>query len=466
MLKIFNDLSGEKEEFYSLEKDKVKMYVCGPTVYDKPHLGHARVYVLFDVIYRYLKFKGYDVLYIQNITDIDDKIINRALEENITIFQLSDKYTDLYFQDMKELNALSANFYPRATQHITQMIETIENLIEKGNAYESNGNVYFSVNTFGDYGKLSKRSLDELIDTEDSPDKHNPKDFALWKSRKENEPYWNSPWGPGRPGWHIECSVMSQKYLGNTIDIHGGGQDLIFPHHENEIAQSEVYTGEKFVNFWIHNAFVTINQVKMSKSLGNFYTIQQILQKYTPETLRYFLISTHYRKPIDFDEENLNLAGRSLEKFYIALEFSRDAQLEANNDFSDTVSNQLEEIIQQTEKNFMEAMDDDFNTALALTHLQSFIREVNKISSTNEVIAPETLKKAHNLLLNLGDILGLYSKNKEDSSNVLVNLILKIRQKARKNKNYELSDEIRDELNKLGIEIKDLPQKTIWYKKM
>ncbi|MHA1301901.1 MAG: cysteine--tRNA ligase, partial [Candidatus Helarchaeota archaeon] len=323
MLKIFNDLTGKKEDFIPLEDNKVKMYVCGPTVYDYSHLGHARVYVFFDVVYRYLKFKGFDVIYIQNLTDIDDKIINRAIEENISIFQLAEKYTEFYFRDMKKLNALSANFYPRATQHITDMIEAIKVLIEKGFAYESGGNVYFSVENFDSYGKLSKRPIEELKDTEISSDKRNPKDFALWKRRKDNEPYWNSPWGPGRPGWHIECSIMAIKYLGNSIDIHGGGQDLIFPHHENEIAQSEAFTGKKFVNFWIHNAFLTINKEKMSKSLGNFFTINEILEKRSPENLRYFLISTHYRKPIEYNEDNLDQAKNILERLYAALEFSR-----------------------------------------------------------------------------------------------------------------------------------------------
>ncbi|MFX0133425.1 MAG: cysteine--tRNA ligase [Candidatus Hodarchaeota archaeon] len=463
---VYNDLTGKKEEFIPLNKNKVKMYVCGPTVYDYSHIGHARSYVFFDVMYRYLKFRGYDVIYIQNLTDIDDKIINRAHEEKLTIFELADKYTDLYFRDMKKLRALSADYYPRATQHIPDMIESIKTLIKKGHAYESNGNVYFAVDTFQDYGKLSKKPFEELIDSEDSPDKRNPKDFALWKRKKENEPFWESPWGLGRPGWHIECSIMSTKYLGNTLDIHGGGQDLVFPHHENEIAQSEAYTGEKFVKYWIHNGFLTVNKEKMSKSLKNFFTIQEVLEKRSPENLRCFLISSHYRKPMEFSEENLDHAQRVLERLFVAIESSRNAHLTENKNFSKNLTAELEKAIQQTESEFILAMDDDFNTSLALSHLQMLAREINKITQKGEIIEPEIMDRAHKLLLELGSILGIFLENKESISDKLVDLILSVRQEARRNKNFALSDNIRDELNKLNIEVKDLPNKTIWYKKI
>ncbi|MHA1384749.1 MAG: cysteine--tRNA ligase [Candidatus Helarchaeota archaeon] len=466
MLKIFNDLTGKKEEFIPLEDNKVKMYVCGPTVYDYSHLGHARVYVFFDVVYRYLKFKGFDVIYIQNLTDIDDKIINRAIEENISIFQLAEKYTEFYFRDMKKLNALSADFYPRATQHITDMIEAIKVLIEKGFAYESGGNVYFSVENFDSYGKLSKRPIEELKDTEISSDKRNPKDFALWKRRKDNEPYWNSPWGSGRPGWHIECSIMAIKYLGNSIDIHGGGQDLIFPHHENEIAQSEAFTGKKFVNFWIHNAFLTINKEKMSKSLGNFFTINEILEKRSPENLRYFLISTHYRKPIEYNEDNLDQAKNILERLYAALEFSRPPITYDESKISDELTKELENTILHTEEKFIEAMDDDFNIPLALSHLQNLARTINKIASGGKYVRPTTLSKAHELLLKIGNILGIFLEHKKETSDYLINLLLTIRAEARKTKNYALSDKIRSEIQKMNIEVKDLPLKTIWFKKI
>ncbi|NVM04382.1 MAG: cysteine--tRNA ligase [Candidatus Helarchaeota archaeon] len=466
MLKLYNDLTGKKEEFIPLEKNKVKMYVCGPTVYDYSHVGHARSYVFFDIMYRYLKFRGFDVIYIQNLTDIDDKIIKRAREENLTIFELADKYTDLYFRDMKKLRALSADYFPRATQHIPDMIEAIKILIQKGYAYESNGNVYFAVDSFQDYGKLSRKPFEELIDSEDSPDKRNPKDFALWKRKKEDEPFWESPWGLGRPGWHIECSIMSTKYLGSTLDIHGGGQDLVFPHHENEIAQTEAYTGKKFVKYWIHNGFLTVNKEKMSKSLKNFFTIQEVLEKRSPENLRCFLISTHYRKPMEFCEENLDHAQRVLERFYVALESSRNAHFTENKNLLKKLTAELEKTIQQTESEFILAMDDDFNTPLALSHLQTLAREINKITQTSEIVDPEIMERAHKLLLELGSILGIYMENKESFSDKLVDMVLAIRQQARQNKDYALSDKIRDELNKLNIEVKDLPNKTIWYKKI
>ncbi len=466
MLKLFNDLTGKKEDFVPLEKSKVKMYVCGPTVYDFSHIGHARSYVFFDIMYRYLKFRGFDVTYIQNLTDIDDKIIKRAHEENLTIYELADKYTELYFRDMKKLRALSADYFPRATQHIPDMIEAIKILIQKGFAYESNGNVYFAVDSFQDYGKLSRKPFEELIDSEDSPDKRNPKDFALWKRKKEDEPFWESPWGLGRPGWHIECSVMSTKYLGSTLDIHGGGQDLVFPHHENEIAQTEAYTGKKFVRYWIHNGFLTVNKEKMSKSLKNFFTIQEVLEKRSPENLRCFLISTHYRKPMEFSDENLDHAQNVLEKFFVALEASRNAHLIDNKDYSKSLTEDLKKLIQQTQSEFILAMDDDFNTPLALSHLQTLAREINKITQKGEIVNPEIMEQAHKLLWELGSILGIFLENKEGISDKLVDLILTIRQEARQSKDYALSDKIRDELNKLNLEVKDLPNKTIWYKKI
>ncbi|MHA1378679.1 MAG: cysteine--tRNA ligase [Candidatus Helarchaeota archaeon] len=466
MIKIFNDLTNRKEEFKPIEENKVKMYVCGPTVYDFSHLGHARVYVFFDLVYRYLKFKGFDVQYIQNITDIDDKIIKRANEEKLTIFQLADKYTELYFRDMKKLNALSASYYPRATQHISEMIKAIKSLVEMDYAYESGGNVYFAVDNFENYGKLSKRPLEELKDSEVSIDKRDPRDFALWKRKKDGEPYWDSPWGHGRPGWHIECSTMAIKYLGKTIDIHGGGQDLIFPHHENEIAQAEALTGQKFVNFWMHNAFLTINKEKMSKSLGNFLTIRDILEKTSPEILRHFLISTYYRKPIEYNENNLEQAKNRLQKLIIAFEYTRDPIAHDDLEISEELTNELENAVMQIRETFIDAMDDDFNTPLALSYLHDLARIINKIASSGNYINPHALKKSHNLLLELVNILGLSIDKKRSFSGELINLLLTIRNQARKNKNYTLSDEIRSKLQNFNIEIKDLPLKTIWFKKL
>lgn len=445
-LKIYNTLSQKKEEFIPIEKNKIKMYVCGITAYDYCHLGHARAYVTFDIIRRYLEYKGYDVLYIQNITDIDDKIINRAKELNKTEKELTDFFTNEFLKDMDSLAIKRADIYPRATEYIDKIINAVKILIEKGSAYELNGSVYFSVKSFKDYGKLSKKNIDELLSgarVEVDENKRDPLDFALWKKSKEGEPKWQSPWGEGRPGWHIECSVMSQDNLGETFDIHGGGKDLIFPHHENEIAQAESLSNKQFVKYWIHNGFVNINKEKMSKSLGNFFTVKDILKKYEPETIRYFLLTTHYANPINFSDSQLEQANTSLERFYNTINnFDNSSAIKANN-------SKLEEFRQD----FENAMDDDFNTAEAIAVLFEISKYINSEKD------PEGL----NLLKELGNVLGLFFKDKkEEIIDLEIENLIKERELARKNKDFKKSDEIRNILKEKGVVIEDTPRGTRW----
>ena len=466
-MKIFNTLTGKKEEFVPLEKNKVRMYVCGPTVYDYCHIGHARSVISFDIIRRYLEYKGMDVLYIQNFTDIDDKMIKRANKEKISIFELADRFIKQYFQDFDALNVKRASFYPRATEHITDMIKFIEQLIERGFAYEMDGSVYFNVEKFQNYGKLSHKKLDELQPSEEdiSVKKKNPKDFALWKKRKENEPYWDSPWGKGRPGWHIECSTMSMKYLGETLDIHGGGLDLIFPHHENEIAQSEALTNKPFVKYWVHNGFVTVRNEKMSKSLGNFFTIKEILEKYSPMALRFFLISTHYRSPIDFSENQIIQAHQRYERFKLALAISKQFE-NSTGEPSNELTQELKEIIEETKNEFIAAMDDDFSTPRAIASINKLVKYINGLASKKVSVKSEILRRAHALLLELGYILGIVKEPKEDEKEQLLdkslNIILELRADARDRKQFDIADKIRDKLQEMGIKILDYPSKTIW----
>jgi len=469
-MKVFNTLTGSKEEFTSIEKDKIRMYVCGPTVYDYCHVGHARAGVAFDVIRRYLewRFPNKRVIYICNFTDVDDKMIKRASQEGITIFELAERFIKLYFLDFDALNVKRASYYPRATEHIQDMIKFIEGLIEQGSAYEVNGNVYFSIEKFEGYGKLSHKNLEELQPSEEAEgrEKRNPKDFALWKKKKENEPYWDSPWGPGRPGWHIECSVMSMKYLGESFDIHGGGLDLIFPHHENEIAQSEALTGKPFSQWFIHNGFIQINQEKMSKSLGNFFTIKDVLEKFPPMALRFFLISTQYRSPIDFSEEQINQAHQAYKRFQLALAFAN--QEDAEPSISETLSSELEGRIQETREAFVEAMDDDFSTPRAIASISNLVKYLNGLASKQESVKPELLKQAHDLLRELAAVLGLVKGPKQEETDVLLNQLVKfiinLRKDARKQKQFEIADKIRDKLKELGITLLDYPTRTIWTK--
>jgi cysteinyl-tRNA synthetase len=482
MIKVYNTMSGKKEELIPVNDNKIGIYACGVTVYDYCHIGHARSAIVFDVICRYLRYKGFDVKYVRNFTDIDDKIIKRSKEENTTWYSIANKYIDEYYRDMGDLGVSRADVEPKATDHINEMIEVIQTLIDKGYAYTIKENdsfsVYFDVEKFPQYGKLSKKELKDLmagarIDVDDR--KKNPMDFVLWKASKEGEPWWESPWGKGRPGWHIECTAMAIKHLGYTIDIHGGGADLIFPHHENEIAQSEAYTGKPFAKYWVHNGFITIDKEKMSKSLGNFFTIREILQRYDAEAVRLFLLSSHYRSPIEFSNEQLNEAEASLDRVYstisridefLSREFTTDASLKID----------LESILNKIKDSFEEAMDDDFNTALALGHVFELIKEVNRFLDLNPKgnSAKAVISKARDLLRTFGNILNLFQRTPSDWNRALLRIrniplseseiIEKIEQRklARQNKEWEMADSIRNELESMGIILEDKRDGTTW----
>lgn len=478
-LKIYNSLSRKKEAFVPLVQGKVTMYVCGVTVYDLCHIGHARACIVFDIIYRYLQFVGYRVVYVRNFTDVDDKIINRANTEEKSCEEISKLYIEAFHKDMNALGIKSPTYEPKATDHIPEMLDMIKRLIEKGHAYQAGGDVMFSVESFQEYAKLSGKKTDELLSgarVEIDEKKRNPLDFALWKESKPGEPAWESPWGMGRPGWHIECSAMSQKYLGETFDIHGGGKDLIFPHHENEIAQSQGATGKKPINYWMHNGFVDINNEKMSKSLGNFFTIRDILKKYHPEVVRLFLISSHYRSPIDFSDKSLNEAGIVLNRFYEFL-YSTETWICSN----------VFEPDSGIMSKFRSAMDDDFNTALALGHLNEFLRELNavkdKLQSKN-CSDVENLKKklgsGKEAIFKIGEVLGIFSEEptdflesfKEQKLTELgltkkeVETMIAKRTEARKNKDWKEGDIIRNQLSEKGIILEDQSDRTIWKIKM
>lgn len=472
-LHIYNTLTRKKEAFVPLQDDKVTMYVCGPTVYDYAHLGHARSSVAFDVIKRFLEYSGFTVFHVNNITDVDDKIITRSNESNITIAELSEKFTDFFYEDMNALGVAKANVCPRATAHIIEMITFVQNLIDKGHAYAADGSVYFDVTSFDNYGSLSKIKPDEsLSETEKKAEagKRNPRDFALWKTSKENEPFWPSPWGNGRPGWHIECSVMSSKYLGDQFDIHGGGVDLVFPHHENEIAQSEAFSGKSpFAKYWLHNGFVMVNKEKMSKSLGNFFTVRDILKDYAPSTVRFFLVSTHYRSPIDFSDSALKEAEKSFERILNARRQLGHAQEDAveTENWTDYDSATLQNTM-DIKKGFIAAMEDDFNTAGAINKLF----ELSKISN-NYVAEAKPLNQGVIIHLNqlfneLGGILNLFLSDTEESSSTVdkvdsvMQILIELRKQAREGKNWAMADEIRDKLSEANIILEDKPDKTVW----
>lgn len=496
-MKIYDTQSQKIREFFPLEGNKVKMYVCGPTVYDYPHLGHARCYITWDVVSRYLRFKGYDVTYVRNITDVDDKIINRARENNITPAELAAKYYTEFQKAMDALNVASPDIEPKATETIEDMINIIKKLEENGYAYESEGDVYFRVSKFKKYGRLSKQSIDDLQSgarVEASVKKENPLDFALWKvTKNEDEICWNSPWGKGRPGWHIECSAMSEKYLGEQIDIHAGGQDLIFPHHENEKAQSEAAFNKDFVNYWMHNGFVTTNNEKMSKSLGNFLTINDLLEKYDSNTIRLFILTNHYRMPVEFSNESLKAAKNGVRRLKNAYEDIKNAigeekineadklitpiideivkrgqlpfhEIDKINGFSEKVPEDIIKIQIKNLNNFINAMDDDFNTSKALSVLFEIANNAQKVKESE---TPEKSKFCTALLLKLSSVLGfdlIKSEFLSDNLSVkLMELVISIRQKAREEKNWAMSDFIRDELGKLNIVLKDNKDKpTVW----
>jgi cysteinyl-tRNA synthetase len=466
MLKVFNTLKKEKEDFLPINPNKVGLYVCGVTVYDYCHLGHGRSAVVFDVIRRHLAFRGFDVTFVKNYTDIDDKIIRRSNESNVDWRDLTAEFIKAHDEDMTALNVLPPTHTPKATDFIPEMIAMCENLIAKGHAYESNGDVYYRVNSFAEYGKLSHRTFDEMMAgarVEVNELKENPYDFVLWKSSKANEPSWESPWGAGRPGWHIECSVMSEKILGLPFDIHGGGKDLVFPHHENEIAQSEASCGCQLAKYWLHNGFVNINDEKMSKSLGNFFTIRDILKLFDPEIVRFFLLTTHYRAALDFSDAKLKEAENSLDRIYTSLdELNGFVAGKKGVNAVDEAATIGTDFIAEFDK----AMDDDFNTPNALAALFEAVRKINKlIADKPNVETLEALKKsAEAVFTPIKNVLGVITKTPEEwfKANLEIPLedlemLIEERQTARKDKNFERADEIRKSLTAKGIELLDTP---------
>jgi len=467
-MRLYNTLTRQKEEFEPLEKGKIKMYVCGPTVYNYIHIGNARPYVVFDTIRRYMEYKGYKVNYVQNFTDIDDKIINRANEEHTTMQAIADKYIQEAFKDAEGLNIKKATTHPRVTQEMPEIIQMIQTLIDKGFAYEAEGSVYFDTTKFKDYGKLSKKNIDELqagaserVDVDKN--KKNPMDFVLWKPAKVNEPKWQSPWGEGRPGWHIECSVMAKKYLGETIDIHAGGEDLIFPHHENEIAQSEAANGKPFAKYWLHNGFINIDNEKMSKSKGNFFTLREVANEFPYEVIRFFILNGQYRMPINFSRELLQAAQNGLERIKNSM---NNINYIINVTKIDTLTQKEEELLKYLPKyriDFEKAMDDDFNTADAVTAIYEIAKfaNINVGENTSKEFALAVKKEFKTLT----DVLGLMIDEKLEQSEIntkeIEELIAK-RQEAKKAKNFALADKIRDDLKQKGIILEDTRQGVRW----
>jgi cysteinyl-tRNA synthetase len=478
-IRVYNTMSGRKEDFVPLVAGQVRMYVCGITAYDVCHVGHARSAIVFDIMKRYLRYKGLKVTHVRNITDIDDKIIARAAKENVAYDVIAKKYTEEYYRDMEMLGVSRADIEPNATDHIKEMIETIKGLIDKGFAYPVDGDVYFEVGKFPDYGKLSKKNVDDLMSgarVEVDQRKRSPLDFALWKSSKEGEPWWESPWGKGRPGWHIECTAMSSKYLGESFDIHGGGADLIFPHHENEIAQSEAYTGKQFVKYWMHNGFITVDKEKMSKSLGNFFTIKDILEKYEPEVIRYFLLSTHYRSPIEFSDVQLTEAELSIDRYYSTVTRIKDFLEISGAAEKPGASAELEKLLSSFKDKFHNAMNDDFNTASALGFIFELIREANKFldSKPSGQKAKELVTRTGELLAEVGGVMNIFNKTPEEWYRSLMKvkkiefseeeLLKKIaeRQEARKQKDWATADMIRKTLEEKCVILEDKKDVTTW----
>ena len=465
-MKIYNTLNARKEELVPIEEGKIRMYVCGPTVYNLIHIGNARPMIVFDTFRRYLEYKGYDVTYVSNFTDVDDKIIKRSLEEGISAQEVADKYIEECRKDMASLNIRPATVAPQATLEIPGMLEMIQTLIDKGYAYEKNGTVYYRTRKFQGYGKLSKKNLDDMqsghrdIKVTGEDEKEDAADFVLWKPKKEGEPFWPSSWSDGRPGWHIECSVMAKRYLGDTIDIHAGGEDLIFPHHENEIAQSEAANGVKFSNYWMHDAFLNIDGSKMSKSAGNFFTVRDIIAKYDPQVLRFFMLSAHYRSPLNFSDTLMESAKAGLERIRNAAanldhilanpgERAKDALEQENLDFAAPFIGKFEA-----------AMDDDCNTADAIAAVFELVREIN--SSVTDSSSLAYVQKAKDVLKDLCDVLGIILEREEEDLDSDIEALIAERQAARKAKNFQRADEIRDQLDQMGIVLEDTREGVKW----
>ena len=464
-MKVFNSLKKQKEEFVPIKPGEVSMYVCGPTVYNFFHIGNGRTFIVFDTIRKYLEYRGYKVNFVQNFTDIDDKMIRKANDEGTTVKELGDRYIAEYYKDADALNITRATVNPRATEFMGEIVAFVKELIEKGYAYEVDGDVYFSTKKFTSYGKLSGQNLEDLqagarISVDER--KNDPMDFAVWKKQKPGEPAWESPWGLGRPGWHIECSCMAYKLLGETIDIHAGGTDLMFPHHENEIAQSEARTGKPFANYWLHSAFVNVNNQKMSKSLNNFFTAREVLERYDADVIRFLMLSAHYRTQLNFSEELLDSAKASMERLYNAVgnleSLLNEVSREEMNDDEKTYINNLNAFKQK----FIEKMDDDFNTADGISVIFDLIRDTNSNITVDS--SKELVEYALNVIRDLGSPLGILQKTTKGSLEDEIEALIQQRQQARKDKNWALSDKIRDDLKARGIILEDTPQGVRWKK--
>ena len=464
-MKIYNTLTRQKEEFVPVHPGKVGMYVCGPTVYNYIHIGNARPMIIFDTVRRYFEYKGYEVNYVSNFTDVDDKIIKKANEEGVTATEIAERYIKECKQDMEALNIKPATHQPRATEEIGGMIKMIQTLIKKGHAYEVDGTVYFKTRSFKDYGKLSKKNIDDLeaghreIKVTGEEGKEDPLDFVLWKPKKEGEIAWDSCWCQGRPGWHIECSVMSKRYLGEEIDIHAGGEDLIFPHHENEIAQSEACNGEKFANYWMHNGFLNINNKKMSKSAGNFFTVREIGEKYPLQVIRFFMLSAHYRTPLNFSDTLVESAKTGLDRILTAIDLCRE--MAAKEETGSLSKEETEHFanIEVLVKKFEDAMEDDFNTADAVSAIFEIVRESN---STVKDFSADYAKKVLKVLEDLCSVLGIETTKEEEILDEEIEKLIEERQAARKNKDFARADEIRDQLLEQGIVLKDTREGVKW----
>ncbi len=465
-MKVYNTMSKRKEEFVPLEEGKVKMYVCGPTVYNYIHIGNARPMIVFDTVRRYFEYKGYEVNFVSNFTDVDDKIIKKSIEEGISAQEVSQRYIAECIKDMNAMNIKPATKNPLATEEICGMVEMIQSLIDKGYAYEKNGTVYFRTRTFKEYGKLSHKNLDDLqsggrsLLVSGADEKEDSLDFVLWKPKKEGEPAWESPWSDGRPGWHIECSVMSKKYLGEQIDIHAGGEDLIFPHHENEIAQSEAANGKEFAKYWLHNGFLNIDNRKMSKSLGNFFTVREISEKYDLQVLRFFMLSAHYRSPLNFSADLMQAAGTGLDRILTA---AKNLKFLLSNVNKEEMTEEEQELFAKTNvyvEAFEHAMDDDFNTADAISAIFDLVKYAN--TTANGESSKEYLNNVYGLLVKLADVLGIMIDREEEILDEDIETLIEERQAARKARDFKRADEIRDELLQKGIVLEDTREGVKW----